>query len=60
MSFNSKTCKIVDDTGSVLGSGKLQGKLFVLDAMEIQENIHDAKSAMIDKSEDLCRGGSRR
>ena len=53
ISFNSKTCKIVDDTGTVLGSGKLQRKLFVLDAMKIQKNIHDTKSAMIDKSEDL-------
>ena len=45
--------KIINKTGTVLGSGKLKGKLFVLDAMKRAETLHDVKSAQMQKSEGL-------
>ena len=53
MSFDDSSCKIIDSTGTVLGSGKLKGKRFVLDAVKSHENVHQVKSAQIQNSEEL-------
>ena len=53
MAFNNNSCVIIDNTGSVLASGRLEGKLFVLGALEIHANIHDAKSALRENTENV-------
>ena len=53
MSFDSNSCKIINETGTVLGSAKLKGKPFVLDAMKSDDNIQDIKSAQMQNSEEL-------
>ena len=53
MSFDSNSCKIIYKTGTVPGSGKLKGKIFVLDAMKSAETVHHVKSAQMQNSEEL-------
>ena len=53
MSFERNKCVILNDEGTILGSGKLSGKLFVLDALEMNNKTHIADSAVKEITEEL-------
>ncbi len=59
MSFNSKRRVLVDHNGSVAANGKLERKLFVLDTLQSNDNMHNADTAVNENTESLWYQRSR-
>eukprot|EP00112_Aurelia_sp_Birch-Aquarium-sp1_P025965 Seg893.2 transcript_id=Seg893.2/GoldUCD/mRNA.D3Y31 product="Retrovirus-related Pol polyprotein from transposon TNT 1-94" pseudo=true protein_id=Seg893.2/GoldUCD/D3Y31 len=48
--FKEDKCHILNDNGNIMGSGKKDGKLFVLDSVPLSKSLHEANSAVDEKS----------
>ncbi len=45
--FDENRCVILDDNGTVMGSGKFNGKLFSLDSISMEESMHEAQMLLM-------------
>ncbi len=53
MSFEKDKCVILNEKASILGSGKLNGKLYTLDTIAMNDRSHDANSAVREIPEEI-------
>ena len=51
--FEEDECHILNDHDGIMGSGKKDGKLFILDSKPMSKSLHEANSAVDEKSLEL-------